>query len=155
MGKSIVMRFSNNGGASRIGVRLNGELLEEVQCFKYLGSQVEKMELVETEVKSRVKEGCKVLGALKSVMSCRTLGMEAKRGLYEFDAAGITVEALPELVTLRRLYPDDSRLGAAVVGMASSLIEKCTDGTQVKMGSQPNQLSAVPGVMAGRGPASR
>ena len=30
-----------------------------------------------------MKEGCKVLGALKSVMRCRTLGMEAKRGLYE------------------------------------------------------------------------
>ena len=83
VGKSKVMRCSRDGGASRIGVRLNGELLEEVQCFKYLGSQVEKTELVETEVKSRVKEGCKVLGALKSVMSCRTLGMEAKRGLYE------------------------------------------------------------------------
>ena len=83
VGKSKVMRCSRDVDASRISVRLNGELLEEVQCFKYLGSQVEKIELVETEVKSRVKEGCKVLGALKSVMRCRTLGMEAKRGLYE------------------------------------------------------------------------
>ena len=68
---------------SRIGIRLKRELLEEVQCFKYLGSQEEKIELVEAQVKLRVKEGCKVLGALKSVTSCRTLGMEAKRGLYE------------------------------------------------------------------------
>ena len=30
-----------------------------------------------------MKEGCKVLGALKSVMRCRTLEMEAKRGLYK------------------------------------------------------------------------
>ena len=44
---------------------------------------MEKDELVETEVKFRVKEGCKVLGALKSVMKCRTLGLHAKRGLYE------------------------------------------------------------------------
>ena len=51
--------------------------------MQYLGSQVEKIELVETEVKLRVNEGCKVLGALKSVMRCRTYGMEAKRGLYE------------------------------------------------------------------------
>ena len=29
-----------------------------------------------------MKEGCKVLGTLKSVMKCWTLGMEAKRGLY-------------------------------------------------------------------------
>ena len=75
VGKSKVMRCSRDVDASRISVRLNGELLEEVQCFKYLGSQVEKIELVETEVKSRVKEGCKVLGALKSVMRCRTLGI--------------------------------------------------------------------------------
>ena len=38
---------------------------------------------MEAKVKLRVKEGCKVLGALRSVMSCRTLGMEAKRGMYE------------------------------------------------------------------------
>jgi len=83
VGKSRVMSFTRTVDASRIRVLLNRELLEEVQCFTYLGSHVEKSELVETEVKSRVKEGCKVLGALKSVMSCRTLGMEANRGLYE------------------------------------------------------------------------
>ena len=44
---------------------------------------MEKTELMETEVKSQVNEGCKVLGIQKSVMSCRTLGMEAKRGLSE------------------------------------------------------------------------
>ena len=48
-GKSKVMRCSRNVNAGRISVFLNGELLEEVQCFKYLGSQVEKTELVETE----------------------------------------------------------------------------------------------------------
>jgi hypothetical protein len=63
VGISKVMRCSRNDDASRISVLLNGELLEEVQCFKYLGSHVEKDELVETEVKSRVKEGCRVLGA--------------------------------------------------------------------------------------------
>ncbi|KAG0420486.1 hypothetical protein EQH57_0124, partial [Dictyocoela roeselum] len=62
---------------------LNGELLEDVQWFKYLGSRVEKTEPVETEVKSRVKEVCKVLCALKTIMICRTLGMETKRGLNE------------------------------------------------------------------------
>ena len=41
---------------------------------------VEKAIQVETPVKTRVKEGCKVLGSLKSVMNCWTLGMEAKRG---------------------------------------------------------------------------
>jgi hypothetical protein len=83
VGKSKMMRCSRNDDASRISVLLNGELLEEVQCLKYLGSHLEKDELVRTEVKSRVKEGCKGLGALKSVMKCRTLGMNAKRSLYE------------------------------------------------------------------------
>ena len=80
VGKSKVMRCSRDVDASRIIVRLNGELLEEKQCFEYMGFQVKKIELVETEVKSRVKEGFKVLGALKSKMLCRSLGMEAKIG---------------------------------------------------------------------------
>ena len=73
------MRCSRDVDASRISVSLNGELLVEVQCFKYLGSQVEKIELVETEVKSRVKEGCKVLGALKSVMAAHGEGRRSPR----------------------------------------------------------------------------
>ena len=65
---------------SRISDLLQIELSEEVQCFEYLCSHVEKVELVETKMKTRVKEGCEVLGALKSVMKCWTMGMEAKRG---------------------------------------------------------------------------
>lgn len=64
--------------------------------------------------------------------------------LDEFDAMGITVEALPELATLEKIYPDDRRLAAAVRTMAASVIAKCTDGKRVKMGAQPNQLAAVP-----------
>ena len=44
---------------------------------------MERDELVEFKVKSRVKEGCKVLGALQSVMKCKTLGLKAKRGCYD------------------------------------------------------------------------
>ena len=39
-GKSKVMRFSRYGNENRMHVILNGEPLEEVDCFKYLGSQV-------------------------------------------------------------------------------------------------------------------
>jgi len=78
VGKSRVMRCSRSGDASRISVLLNGELLEEVQCFKYLISHVGRDEPVATEVKSRVEAGCKVWGALESAMKCRTLGMHAK-----------------------------------------------------------------------------
>jgi hypothetical protein len=63
--------------------------------------------------------------------------------LDEFDAMGITVEALPELLTMWRLYPDDKRLKQAVATMAASLIEKSTDGRRVKMGAQPDQLAAL------------
>ena len=38
--KSKVMRCSRYGNADRMHVILNGEPLEEVDCFKYLGSQV-------------------------------------------------------------------------------------------------------------------
>ena len=37
---SKVMRCSRNGNGGRMHVILNGETLEEVGCFKYLGSQV-------------------------------------------------------------------------------------------------------------------
>lgn len=36
---------------------------------------------MELKVKSGVNEECKVSGALESVLSCRTMGVEAKRGL--------------------------------------------------------------------------
>ena len=63
--------------------------------------------------------------------------------LSEFDAMGITVEALPELLTFRSLYPEDAKLKAATSAMAASIILKCTDGKRVKMGTTPLQLAAV------------
>ena len=66
--------------------------------------------------------------------------------LNEFEAMGITVEALPEMLAMSALYSDDARLKAALSLMASSLIEKSMDGKQVKMGAQPNQLAVVPQV---------
>jgi hypothetical protein len=57
---------------------------------------------------------------------------------------GHTVEALPELQTLAALYTGDERLRKAVRDMASGIIAKCTDGTGVKMGAQPDQLAPVP-----------
>ena len=40
VGKSKVIRCSMYGNGGRMHTRLNGEPLEEVDCFKYLGSQV-------------------------------------------------------------------------------------------------------------------
>ena len=64
-------------------ISMNGEQLEEVDSFKYLGSHVAKAGTVEEEVKYRVKEASKCMGGMKKVMSNRTLGMSAKRRLYE------------------------------------------------------------------------
>ena len=61
---------------------LNGEVLEEVDQFKYLGSVIAANGGVEAHVCHRVNEGCKVLDALKGVMKNRGLGMNVKV-LYE------------------------------------------------------------------------
>jgi hypothetical protein len=83
VGKSKVMRCTRNEGGDRLNVRLNGERLEDVQSFKYLGSHIAVKGGVEEEVRHRVNEASKCLGGLKSVMRNRYLGMSAKRRLYE------------------------------------------------------------------------
>ena len=62
---------------------LNGEPLEEVDCFKYLGSQVAANEGCERDVVHRMNEGYRAWGALKSVLSNRGLGIKTKKCLYE------------------------------------------------------------------------
>ena len=47
VGKSKVTRYSRYGNGDRMHMIQNGEPLEEVDCFKYLGSQVQPMEDVE------------------------------------------------------------------------------------------------------------
>ena len=64
-------------------VIINGESLEEVDCFKYLGSQVAADGGCERDVVHRMNEGYRAWGALKSVLSNRGLGIKAKKCLYE------------------------------------------------------------------------
>ena len=64
-------------------VILNGEPFEEVDCFKYLGSEVAADEGCDRDVVHRMNEGNRAWGALKSVMSNRGLGIKAKKCLYE------------------------------------------------------------------------
>ena len=52
----------------RINVRLNGDQLEEVECFKYLGSQVAADGGCESDLVHRMNEGFKAWGAMKSVL---------------------------------------------------------------------------------------
>ena len=48
---------------------LNGEPLEEVDCFKYQGSQVAADGGGESDVGHRMNEGYRAWGALKSALS--------------------------------------------------------------------------------------
>ena len=81
VGKSKVKRCSRYGNGDRMHVLLNGEPLEEVDCFKYLRSQVAADGGCERDVVHRMNEGYRACGALKSVMSNRGLGIKAKKCL--------------------------------------------------------------------------
>ena len=92
----------------------------------------------------------RALGDLASVMpdpfELNAIALPAIKALLdEFDIMGITVEALPELVTLQKIYPDNERLKKATARMASFLIQKCSQGARAKMAVQPHQLAAVAG----------
>ncbi|HBJ83987.1 MAG TPA: hypothetical protein DDZ88_08985 [Verrucomicrobiales bacterium] len=63
--------------------------------------------------------------------------------LDEFDAMGLTVDALPELQVLAALHPEDARLQASVSSMAGLIVGKCTDGQRVKLGAAAAQLAAL------------
>ena len=83
VGKSKVMRCSRDCNGDPMHVILNGEPLEEVDCFKYPGSQVAADGGCERGVLHRMNEGYRAWGVLKSVFSNRGLGMKAKKYLYE------------------------------------------------------------------------
>ena len=83
VGKSNVMRCSRYGNGDRMHVILNGEPLEEVDCFKYLGLQVAADGGCERDVVHRMNEGYRAWGPLKIVLSNRGLGIKAKKCLYE------------------------------------------------------------------------
>ena len=83
VGKSKVMRCSGSMDDADMDVRLNGEVLEEVKSFKYLGAVLSTDGRTEMDVKSRINEGRKCLGSLRGVLKNRHLGMRAKNQLYE------------------------------------------------------------------------
>ena len=83
VGKTKVMRCSRYGNGDRMHVILNSEPLEEVDCFKYLGSQVAADGGCERDVVHRINEGYRAWGSLKSVLSNRGLWIKAKKFLYE------------------------------------------------------------------------
>ena len=69
VGKSKVMRCFRYGNGDRMNVILNGEPVEEVDCFKYLGSQVAADGGYERDVVHRMNDGYRAWGVLKIVRS--------------------------------------------------------------------------------------
>ena len=63
-------------------VILNGEPLEEVYCFKYVGEQVTAYGC-ENDMVHRINERYRAWGPQKSVLSNRGLGMKAEKWLYK------------------------------------------------------------------------
>ena len=64
-------------------IQLDGEQLEKVDSFKYLGAKVTEKGTVGQEVQSRVVEAGRAMGGMKKIFKNREMGMGAKRGLYE------------------------------------------------------------------------
>ena len=83
VGQSKVMRCSRYGNGDRMHAILNGEPLDEVEYFKYLGSQVAADGGCERDVVHRMNEGYTAWGVLKSFLSNRGMGKKAKKCLYE------------------------------------------------------------------------
>ena len=77
------MGSSRYGNGGRMHVILNGEPLEEVDCFKYFGSQVAADGGCERDMVHRMNEGYRAWEALKSVLSNSVLRKKAKKCLYE------------------------------------------------------------------------
>ena len=69
VGKSKVMRCSRYGNGDWLHVILNGEPLEEVDCLKYLGSQLAANGGCERDVVHRMNEGYRAWEALRSNLS--------------------------------------------------------------------------------------
>ena len=63
------MRCSRYGNGGQMQVILNGEPLDEVDCFKYLKSQVAADGGYGRDVIHRMNEGYRAWGALKSVLN--------------------------------------------------------------------------------------
>ena len=64
-------------------LKLNGQRLEELDCFKYQRSQVPADGGCERDVVHKTNEGYRAWGALKSVLNNRGLGIMAQKCLYE------------------------------------------------------------------------
>ena len=71
VGTSKAMRCTRYGNGGRMHVILNGEPLEEVDCFKYPGLQAAADGGYERDWVHRMNEGSRAWVVLRSVLSIR------------------------------------------------------------------------------------
>ena len=85
VGKSKIMRRLRYGNGDRMHVILNREPFEEVDCFKYLGSQVAADVGCERDVVHPFHHihTSALVGSAEKLLSNRGLGIKAKKRLYE------------------------------------------------------------------------
>ena len=70
-------------GEEVCNILLNGESLEEVEEFKYLGSVISKYGGMDEEIKERTVKGRQAIGTLNTVIKNRKVSMEVKKGLRD------------------------------------------------------------------------
>ena len=100
LGKSKVMRCLRYGNGGPMHLIVNGQPLEEVDCFKCLGSQVATDGVCERDVVQGMNEGYRAWRVLKSVLINRALGIKAKKCLYELVIAS-TASCRAEVWSMR------------------------------------------------------
>lgn len=64
-------------------IMMNGQIMEEMNEFKYLGSILCKYGSMEGEIRERALEGRKVVGSLGCMMRERTVSKEVKKALRD------------------------------------------------------------------------
>jgi len=81
--KTKVMVFERGDVKTDCIISMNGERLEQVDDFVYLGSLFERNGRIDSEVERRVNAGRRVLGAMKGVVKNQTVSKEAKVAVYK------------------------------------------------------------------------
>lgn len=64
-------------------MKLNREIVGEVESLKYLEAIIQADKGVESDVSDRMNEGCILLGGFKNIMKNREIKIEVKRKLHE------------------------------------------------------------------------
>ena len=69
------MVAGRDAGPLSLNIQLNGDSLEEVQSFKYLGSCFSSDGGVKEDVSMRVGEGMRTFGAMKKLWNVRNVNV--------------------------------------------------------------------------------